>query len=298
MVMGVKKLMASTLLISMLANPSVAYSYREEYCVSYKVQKGDTLGRIAKEFHTTIENITLANKLENPDVIQIGEILIIPKNKQVAYTLNEKNEFSYIVSEGDTLTKIAHRFGKTVKELVEINGLKNPNTIYVGQIISLEKKQNSYIGDNSYIIKKGDTLSKISKNFYGENYSRELQKYFGFSDLEVRNLQIGTVLELPRLSVLLNQEKVKENTSYMENYTIIGNIAYHRVQKNENLTKIVCYFYRAEDVHDNNLVEKVAEYNHLDSIDFIKEGMIIEIPLTYENAILKNSVQKVLKKTL
>lgn len=296
--MGVKKLMASTLLISMLANPSVAYSYREEYCVSYKVQKGDTLGRIAKEFHTTIENITLANKLENPDVIQIGEILIIPKNKQVAYTLNEKNEFSYIVSEGDTLTKIAHRFGKTVKELVEINGLKNPNTIYVGQIISLEKKQNSYIGDNSYIIKKGDTLSKISKNFYGENYSRELQKYFGFSDLEVRNLQIGTVLELPRLSVLLNQEKVKENTSYMENYTIIGNIAYHRVQKNENLTKIVCYFYRAEDVHDNNLVEKVAEYNHLDSIDFIKEGMIIEIPLTYENAILKNSVQKVLKKTL
>lgn len=296
--MGIKKLMASTLLISMIASPSVAYSYAEEYCVSYKVQKGDTLGRIAKEFHTTIENIALANKLENPDVIQIGEILIIPKNKQVAYTLNEKNELSYIVSEGDTLTKIAHRFGKTVKELVEINGLKNPNTIYVGQIISLEKKQNSYIGDNSYIIKKGDTLSKISKRFYGENYSRELQKYFGFSDLEVRNLQIGTVLELPRLSVLLNQEKSKENTSYIENYTIIGNIAYHRVQKNENLTKIVCYFYRAEDVHDNNLVEKVAEYNHLDSINFIKEGMIIEIPLTYENAILKNSVQKVLKKTL
>lgn len=296
--MGIKKLMASTLLISMIASPSVAYSYAEEYCVSYKVQKGDTLGRIAKEFHTTIENIALANKLENPDVIQIGEILIIPKNKQVAYTLNEKNELSYIVSEGDTLTKIAHRFGKTVKELVEINGLKNPNTIYVGQIISLEKKQNSYIGDNSYIIKKGDTLSKISKRFYGENYSRELQKYFGFSDLEVRNLQIGTVLELPRLSVLLNQEKSKENASYIENYTIIGNIAYHRVQKNENLTKIVCYFYRAEDVHDNNLVEKVAEYNHLDSINFIKEGMIIEIPLTYENAILKNSVQKVLKKTL
>ena len=296
--MGIKKLMASTLLISMIASPSVAYSYAEEYCVSYKVQKGDTLGRIAKEFHTTIENIALANKLENPDVIQIGEILIISKNKQVAYTLNEKNELSYIVSEGDTLTKIAHRFGKTVKELVEINGLKNPNTIYVGQIISLEKKQNSYIGDNSYIIKKGDTLSKISKRFYGENYSRELQKYFGFSDLEVRNLQIGTVLELPRLSILLNQEKSKENTSYIENYTIIGNIAYHRVQKNENLTKIVCYFYRAEDVHDNNLVEKVAEYNHLDSINFIKEGMIIEIPLTYENAILKNSVQKVLKKTL
>lgn len=296
--MGIKKLMASTLLISMIASPSVAYSYAEEYCVSYKVQKGDTLGRIAKEFHTTIENIALANKLENPDVIQIGEILIISKNKQVAYTLNEKNELSYIVSEGDTLTKIAHHFGKTVKELVEINGLKNPNTIYVGQIISLEKKQNSYIGDNSYIIKKGDTLSKISKRFYGENYSRELQKYFGFSDLEVRNLQIGTVLELPRLSILLNQEKSKENTSYIENYTIIGNIAYHRVQKNENLTKIVCYFYRAEDVHDNNLVEKVAEYNHLDSINFIKEGMIIEIPLTYENAILKNSVQKVLKKTL
>lgn len=297
--MGIKKLMASTLLISMIASPSVAYSYAEEYCVSYKVQKGDTLGRIAKEFHTTIENIALANKLENPDVIQIGEILIIPKNKQIAYTLNEKNELSYTVSEGDTLTKIAHRFGKTVKELVEINGLKNPNTIYVGQIISLEKKQNSYIGDNSYIIKKGDTLSKISKRFYGENYSRELQKYFGFSDLEVRNLQIGTILELPSLQNLLNT-KQNSNNNYLENknYTIVGDKAYYKVQKGENLTKIVCYFYIAQDVHANNLVEKVAEYNNLDSIDFIKEGIVIEIPLTYENSILKNSIQKVLKKTL
>ena len=286
--MGIKKFMASALLVSMLASPSIAYSYAEPYCISYKVQKGDTLGHIAKDFNTTIENLVLANKLENPDVIRVGKILVIPQNTKVAYTLNKKNQLSYIVSEGDTLSKIARRFNKSVKELVKINGLKNADKIYVGQVITLEG--NELIGDNSYIIKKGDTLSKISKRFYGENYGPELQKYFGFSDLEVRNLQIGTVLELPNLQNLLNNK----GHTYIENknYTIVGNKAYYKVQKGENLTKIVCYFYIAQDVHANNLVEKVAEYNNLDKIDFIKEDMIIEIPLTYENSILKKSIPR------
>ena len=293
--MGIKKFMASTLLISMLANPNIAYSYAEEYCFSYKIQKGDTLGKIAKNFNTTVDNIVLANKITDEDVIIAGDIIIIPKTNEVAYTLNNRNELSYIVSEGDTLSKIARRFNKKVKDLVEINNLKNADKIYVGQVISLERK-NNYIGDRSYIIKKGDTLSKISRRFYGENYGKELQEYFGYSDKEVRNLQIGTILELPTLYNLLNK---KVENPYIENnnYVIYGNKAYHRVQKNENLTKIVCYFYRAQDVHNNNLVEKVAEYNGLDDTDFIKEGTMIEIPLTYENSYLKNSVQKVLKKT-
>lgn len=43
----------------------------------------------------------------------------------------------YKVVRGDTLTKIAKQYGTTVKKLVELNGIKNPNLIYVGQIIKL-----------------------------------------------------------------------------------------------------------------------------------------------------------------
>lgn len=39
----------------------------------------------------------------------------------------------YIVQSGDTLTAIAKKFGTTVQQLVELNGIKNPNLIYVNQ---------------------------------------------------------------------------------------------------------------------------------------------------------------------
>ena len=39
----------------------------------------------------------------------------------------------YTVVKGDNLTKIAKRFGTTVNQLVQWNGIKNPNLIYPGQ---------------------------------------------------------------------------------------------------------------------------------------------------------------------
>jgi LysM repeat protein len=44
---------------------------------------------------------------------------------------------TYTVKPGDTLSVIAARFGTTVAELVKLNNIKNPNLIYVGQILKL-----------------------------------------------------------------------------------------------------------------------------------------------------------------
>ena len=41
--------------------------------------------------------------------------------------------FVYVVEKGDTLTKIAHRYGVTVAQLVQWNNIANPNLILVGQ---------------------------------------------------------------------------------------------------------------------------------------------------------------------
>lgn len=43
----------------------------------------------------------------------------------------------YIVQKGDTLSKIAKKFGTTVKKLAEINGISNPDLIQIGQKILL-----------------------------------------------------------------------------------------------------------------------------------------------------------------
>lgn len=42
---------------------------------------------------------------------------------------------AYTVIRGDTLTKIARRFGTSVDILVQLNQIKNPNKIYIGQVL-------------------------------------------------------------------------------------------------------------------------------------------------------------------
>ena len=44
---------------------------------------------------------------------------------------------TYTVKSGDTLSGIAKKYGTTVAKLVELNGIKNANLIYKGQLIKL-----------------------------------------------------------------------------------------------------------------------------------------------------------------
>jgi LysM repeat protein len=70
---------------------------------------------------------------------------------------------TYIVQPGDTLSGIAARFETPSNELVKINNIKDPNLIYAGQTLNI-----SGAGSNeqmSYMIKPGDTLSQIAKDF-------------------------------------------------------------------------------------------------------------------------------------
>ena len=43
----------------------------------------------------------------------------------------------YTVKLGDTLSEIARRYGVTVRYLANLNGIRNPNLIYPGQIIKV-----------------------------------------------------------------------------------------------------------------------------------------------------------------
>ena len=95
---------------------------------TYTVQRNDTLSEIAARFGTTVNALTLANGIADPDLIYPGQVLVIPTGGCVD---------NYIVQRGDTLSGIAQRFGTTVARLASLNNIRNTDRIYVGQVLSL-----------------------------------------------------------------------------------------------------------------------------------------------------------------
>ncbi|NFO15536.1 LysM peptidoglycan-binding domain-containing protein [Clostridium botulinum] len=64
----------------------------------------------------------------------ICSVFDIYSNNDVGFN---ENEVYYNVVKGDTLCKIASKFNTTVESLVDLNGIKDKNMIYVGQDIRI-----------------------------------------------------------------------------------------------------------------------------------------------------------------
>lgn len=87
---------------------------------------------------------------------------------------NNKNEIiTYVVKRGDTLSKIAKKYGTTVNQIAGLNGIRNVNLIYAGENLKIDITKNINSNDNIiyetnhyiYTIKSGDTLSEIARKF-------------------------------------------------------------------------------------------------------------------------------------
>jgi LysM repeat protein len=54
-----------------------------------------------------------------------------------------EGETTYVVQPGDTLWRLAQRFGTTVDDLVNLNDIRNPDLIFVGQVLAIPGSQAS-----------------------------------------------------------------------------------------------------------------------------------------------------------
>lgn len=88
------------------------------------VSQGDVLWRIAEAYHSDVNQIIYLNQLDNPNILVVGQSLVIPEP-----------HLEYVIQPGDNLWAIASKLEVTVQELQQFNNITNPNLIFVGELL-------------------------------------------------------------------------------------------------------------------------------------------------------------------
>ncbi|HEX4911081.1 MAG TPA: LysM peptidoglycan-binding domain-containing protein [Permianibacter sp.] len=165
---------------------------------SYTVKSGDNLGRIAKQFRTSVELLRSTNKIKGNN-IRAGQQLLIPKagsKTEVPGTLvaslsprqkaelnrvasQRENASEYQVEKGDTLWSISRRHNMKLNDLLALNDLHSKSALKPGQIIKIggkstgstiaarETSSNPNLANRKiqYTVRSGDSLARIAQKF-------------------------------------------------------------------------------------------------------------------------------------
>jgi LysM repeat protein len=140
------------------------------FSVDYTVQRGDTLGQIAREHGISLSELVGANNISNPNLIFPGQVLTIPGQ-------GGSVDVTHVVVRGDTLNKIAASYGASVSAIVSANAITNSNIIRIGQEIlipggprSTSNSAGSDISSRSgqyHVVRRGETVSQIAAQYSG-----------------------------------------------------------------------------------------------------------------------------------
>ena len=113
----------------------------------------------------------------------------------------------YVIASGDTLGAIAHKNGVSLKALMDANAGVNPKKLQIGQKIQIPAGTSAVAstpaavspdvaaatGDATvYVVKSGDTLSKIAK----VNHTT-VKKIMALNDLKTSSIKVAQKLKMP-----------------------------------------------------------------------------------------------------
>ena len=156
------------------------------------VRPGEDLWRIALQYGTSVTAIMQANGLRNPDWVYVGQRLRIPtvtsspsSPSSAASPLSSSAAEGgwYVVRPGDTVFRIALRFGVSPTALMQANGIRDARWLWVGQRLRIptQRARSSTqavvpppSGQRVHVVAPGETLFGIAMR-YGVSVERLAQ---------------------------------------------------------------------------------------------------------------------------
>ena len=154
------------------------------------VKMGDTISSISTFYSINKDLIIKLNNLKDANYIFVGQNLVISEPTRNSKKQQDLTNNYHIVQIGENLTEISNMYKLNLGYLIEINNLKNPDSIKVGQKLFLSKDKP--ISSANYQIiknKKNNELLELDKQIYGPItiQSKSYEKIKGRKVLNVLN---------------------------------------------------------------------------------------------------------------
>ena len=149
------------------------------------VRAGDTLSTIAQAYGVSARELAAHNGVANQNVIFTGQRLVIPgsaadqRTTTVAGNALPAGDGYYTVQRGDMLSSVAQAHSMTLTDVMRLNGLTDPNFIWVGQKLRVSARVSlaeapdakPQVADTIYVVQVGDSLSQIAKDYNTTTYA-------------------------------------------------------------------------------------------------------------------------------
>jgi membrane-bound lytic murein transglycosylase D len=152
----------------------------------HKIRSGDSLLKLAKQYHTTTDIISRVNELRS-NVIIAGEYLIIPvalksldsyslsQEQRLAKTQSKKSgeyKLNHTVKSGDTFWELSRQYDVNLRQLAKWNGMAPTDTLRPGKElviwvddVSKGQRKNAVMRTLVYTVRNGDSLARIAGRF-------------------------------------------------------------------------------------------------------------------------------------
>ena len=174
----------------------------------------------------------------------------------------------HTVVRGETLVRIAARYGTTVRAITQRNNISNPNRIYVGQRLAIPTASTSVplpsgspSASCTYRIVRGDTLVKIAAQ-----YGVTVQFLMSANGLSSSLIVVGRTLRVPCIS---RQTAPAPPPGRQVSKGVSG--AAYRVRSGDTLSSIALLYHTT--------VQAIMAANNLTNPHHIYAGQVLQIPL-------------------